>query len=40
VKFKRLEPGKHKFKVRGIDAADNVDATPAKATFKVVLLSL
>lgn len=40
VKFKRLQPGNHKFKVRGIDAAGNVDATPAKANFKVVLLAL
>ena len=40
VKFKRLAKGKHKFKVRGVDAAGNVDATPAQVNFKVVLLSL
>jgi len=31
----RVKPGKHRFKVRAIDAAGNVDRTPAKARFKV-----
>jgi hypothetical protein len=35
-KVKRLDEGKHKFKVRAIDAAGNVDSTPAKDKFKVV----
>ena len=35
-KYKRLDEGKHKFKVRAIDAAGNVDPTPAKDKFKVV----
>jgi hypothetical protein len=35
-KVKRLKEGKHKFKVRAIDAAGNVDPTPAKDKFKVV----
>jgi hypothetical protein len=33
-KFK-AKPGKHKFKVRAIDPAGNVDPTPAKDKFKV-----
>ncbi len=33
---KRLDDGKHKFKVRAIDAAGNVDPTPAKDRFRVV----
>jgi large repetitive protein len=36
LKLKRLGFGKHKFKVRAIDAAGNVDSTPAKDKFKVV----
>ena len=36
VKLKRLDEGKHKFKVRAIDAAGNVDPSPAKDRFKVV----
>jgi hypothetical protein len=35
-KVKRLDEGKHKFKVRAIAAAGNVDLTPAKDKFKVV----
>jgi hypothetical protein len=31
-----LDPGKHKFKVEAIDAAGNVDSTPAKDKFKVL----
>ncbi len=33
---KRLDEGKHKFKVRAVDAAGNVDPSPAKDKFKVV----
>lgn len=33
---KRLDEGKHLFKVRAVDAAGNRDPTPAKDTFKVV----
>jgi hypothetical protein len=33
---KRLDDGRHKFKVRAIDAAGNVDPPPAKDKFKVV----
>jgi hypothetical protein len=40
TRYKKLEKGQHTFKVRGIDAAGNFDTTPAKAKFKVVLLSL
>jgi hypothetical protein len=40
TKYKKLEKGRHEFKVRGIDAAGNIDTTPAKAKFKVVVLSL
>ena len=35
-KLKRLKKGKHKFRVRAIDAAGNTDASPAKDKFKVV----
>jgi CSLREA domain-containing protein len=35
-KYKGLKPGKHVFKVRAIDAAGNVDPTPAKKKFKVL----
>ena len=35
-KVKRLDEGKHKFKVRAIDEAGNVDPSPAKDKFKVV----
>ena len=34
-KYKRLDEGKFKFKVRAIDAAGNADPTPAKDKFKV-----
>jgi hypothetical protein len=34
-KFKHLKAGKHKVQVKAIDAAGNVDATPAKKKFKV-----
>lgn len=34
-KLKRLKSGKHKFSVEAIDAAGNVDATPATARVKV-----
>jgi hypothetical protein len=33
--YKHLKPGKHKFKVRAIDAAGNVDPTPAVKKFKI-----
>ncbi|MEO7198257.1 MAG: hypothetical protein ABIZ50_07260, partial [Solirubrobacterales bacterium] len=33
--LKRLKRGKHSFDVRATDAAGNVDATPARATFRV-----
>ena len=33
---KNLDEGKHRFKVRAIDAAGNVDPSPAKDKFKVV----
>jgi Tol biopolymer transport system component len=36
VKYKNLEPGKKKFKVRATDAAGNTDPTPAKAKWKVL----
>jgi virginiamycin B lyase len=32
----KVDEGKHKFKVRAIDVARNVDPSPAKDTFKVV----
>ncbi len=35
-KVKRLDEGKHKFKVRAIDAAGNVDPSAAKDKFKVL----
>jgi hypothetical protein len=35
-KVKHLDDGKHKFKVRAVDPAGNVDPTPAKDKFKVV----
>jgi hypothetical protein len=35
-KYKRLDEGKYRFKVRAIDEADNVDPSPAKDKFKVV----
>ena len=35
-RVKRLDEGKHKFKVRAIDEAGNVDPSPAKDKFKVV----
>ena len=35
-KLKRLKPRKHRFAVRAIDAAGNVDPTPAKARFRVL----
>ena len=35
-KYKGLDEGRYKFKVRAIDAAGNVDATPAKDRFRVV----
>ncbi len=36
VKYKNLEPGKKKFRVRATDAAGNVDLTSAKAKWKVL----
>jgi hypothetical protein len=33
---KKVKPKKHKFLVRAIDPAGNVDRTPAKAKFKVL----
>ncbi len=35
-KVRRLDAGKHKFRVRAIDAAGNVDPSAAKDKFKVV----
>jgi hypothetical protein len=35
-KITRLKPGKHVFKVRAIDAAGNVDPTPAKRVWRVL----
>lgn len=34
--LRRLQPGKHVFKVWAIDASGNWDATPAKMTFRVL----
>jgi hypothetical protein len=34
--FKHLSAGRHKVKVRAIDAAGNVDPTPAKRRFRIV----
>lgn len=34
-RYKRLDPGKHKFKVRAIDAVGNVDASAAKKRWRV-----
>lgn len=36
IKYRGLGPGKKKFRVRAIDAAGNVDASPAKAKWKVL----
>ena len=36
TKYTKLKPGKHKFKVRAIDADGNADPTPAKAKWKVL----
>jgi hypothetical protein len=35
-RYKHLDAGKHKFRVRAIDAAGNMDPTPARYRFKVV----
>jgi hypothetical protein len=35
-KYKNLDPGRYRFKVRAIDAASNLDATPAKDRFRVI----
>jgi hypothetical protein len=37
--YKRLKSGKHTFKVKAVDAAGNVDPTPAVARFKSVARS-
>jgi len=34
--YKKLKPGKHVFRVRAVDAAGNVDPTPAKRNFTVL----
>ncbi len=34
--YRHLKPGRHKFKVKAIDADGNVDPTPAKDKFKVI----
>ena len=36
AKFKRLDDGKHKFRVYAVDAAGNEDKSPAKDKFKVL----
>ncbi len=36
AKFKRLDDGKHKFRVYAVDAAGNADSSPAKDKFKVL----
>ena len=36
LKLKNLDVGKHKVQVRAVDAAGNVDATPAKVKWKVL----
>lgn len=36
LKLKHVKPGKHVLSVRAVDAAGNVDATPAKQKFKTV----
>lgn len=36
AKYKRLDPGKHKFRVFAVDAAGNEDGSPAKYAFKVL----
>lgn len=35
-KYRKLKPGKHVFKVRAVDAAGNVDPTPAKRKFTII----
>ena len=35
MKLKRLKRGKRRFEVRAIDAAGNVDASPATKKFRV-----
>ena len=36
TKVTGLDEGKHRFRVRAIDAAGNVDPTPAKSKYRVV----
>ena len=36
LKLKHLDAGKHKFSVYAVDAAGNVDKSPAKDKFKVL----
>ncbi len=36
TKLKRLGPGRHRFSVRAIDAAGNVDPTPARVRWRVL----
>jgi hypothetical protein len=35
AKYKDLDPGRHKFRVRAIDVAGNVDPSPAKARWEI-----
>ena len=35
VRLRHVKPGRHRFRVRAIDAAGNTDPTPAKAKWKV-----
>jgi subtilisin-like proprotein convertase family protein len=36
LKLKHLKVGKHKIQIRAVDASGNIDATPAKAKWKVI----
>ncbi len=36
AKLKRLTPGRHKLRIRAIDAAGNADTSPASAKWRVL----